>query len=67
MKANELRNMSLDELQSEQNALLKEQFNLRMQSGQGQEIRPHLVSRARRMIARIKTIIAEKAKEGSLS
>ncbi len=67
MKVNELRNMSIDELRNEQNSLLKEQFNLRMQGGQGQEVRPHLFHRGRRMIARIKTIITEKTKEGSLS
>lgn len=61
----ELRQMSISELQAEVTALLREQFNLRMQQGQGQEIRPHLIVKARKQVARIKTIITEKMKEGS--
>lgn len=64
MKTSELREKSVEELQSEMTALLKEQFNLRMQRGSGQDVKPHLFKNARRGIARIKTLINEKAASG---
>lgn len=60
MKANELRNNSLGELQSLLMELLREQFNLRMQKGTGQLAKPARMRAVRREIARIKTIMAEK-------
>lgn len=60
MKATDLRTKSVDELKGEMLALLKEQFNLRMQKGAGQAQKPHLLKRARLNIARIKTILTEK-------
>lgn len=60
MKATDLRTKSVDELKSELLALLKEQFNLRMQKGTGQALKPHLMKRVRLNIARIKTILTEK-------
>ncbi|MDR3477993.1 MAG: 50S ribosomal protein L29 [Gammaproteobacteria bacterium] len=65
MKASELRNKNAEELQSELLALLKEQFNLRMQRGLGQTPNPHLFGNVRKQIARVKTILSEK--EGSIS
>ncbi|MCW8829484.1 MAG: 50S ribosomal protein L29 [Gammaproteobacteria bacterium] len=62
MKASELKVKSVEELNSELNGLLREQFNLRMQKGSGQLSQPHRVSRVRREIARVKTILNEKAK-----
>ena len=59
MKAAELRNKSTDELKNELVALLKEQFNLRMQKGAGQATKPHLLKQVRLSIARIKTILNE--------
>jgi len=41
--------------------LRKEQFNLRMQQGAGESSKPHLFKNARRDIARIKTVLTEKA------
>ena len=38
----------------------KEQFNLRMQQGAGEMSKPHLFKNARRDIARVKTVLAEK-------
>lgn len=64
MKANELRKLSIEELRGELEASLKEQFNLRMQKGSGQEIRPHLFKNVRRNIARINTLIHAKGREG---
>ena len=61
MKANELREKTVDDLNSELVALLREQFNLRMQNGSGQLSRPHQMKDVRRNIARVKTILNEKA------
>ncbi len=60
MKATELRNKSVDELTKELLALLKEQFNLRMQRGTGQSAKSHLFKKVKASIARIKTILKEK-------
>lgn len=60
MNAKDLREKDVDALQSELEALLREQFNLRMQAGSGQDVQPHNYKRARRDIARIKTVINEK-------
>jgi large subunit ribosomal protein L29 len=62
MNANELRDKSVDELKLELDGLLREQFNLRMQKGTGQLSRPDQVKKVRRNIARIKTVMNEKAK-----
>jgi len=64
MDANELRGKSVDELNEELLALRREQFNLRMQKGTGQLSRPDQVKKVRRDIARIKTVMNEKAKAG---
>jgi large subunit ribosomal protein L29 len=61
MKANELREKSADELKGELTALYREQFNLRMQRGIGQMSQSHRFKAVRRDIARIKTILGEKA------
>ena len=60
MNASELREKSVDELETELVELRKEQFNLRMQRGSGQTVRPHIWQQARRNIARVKTVIREK-------
>jgi large subunit ribosomal protein L29 len=61
MNASDLREKSVDELNKELVSLLREQFSLRMQNGTGQLTRPHQVKAVRRNIARIKTILNEKA------
>ncbi len=60
MKATELREKSVSELEAELLGLYREQFNLRMQKGVGQLSRPDQFSKVRRNIARIKTILNEK-------
>ena len=60
MKASELREKSPDQLNEELLKLRKEQFSLRMQKASGQLGQPHMLGEARRDIARIKTILAEK-------
>ena len=63
MKAQELKTKTVEELQQELEALLKEQFNLRMQLGMKESPRANHVKNVRRNIARIKTILNEKARE----
>ena len=61
----ELREKSASELEGELTSLYREQFNLRMQAGSGQDVKPHDHKRVRREIARIKTIINEKQSAGA--
>jgi large subunit ribosomal protein L29 len=60
MNASELRNKSQAELKDELFDLLREQFNLRMQSASGQLNKGHLLRNVRRNIARVKTVMNEK-------
>jgi large subunit ribosomal protein L29 len=55
MKNQEIVKKSDAELQKEIEALLKEQFNLRMQQGTGQKVNNHRFKETRRAVARIKT------------
>ncbi|MBU2180318.1 MAG: 50S ribosomal protein L29 [Gammaproteobacteria bacterium] len=61
MKASELKAKSVEELKAELLGLLREQFNLRMQAATGQLAQTHLLKTVRRDIARVKTILTEKA------
>ncbi len=61
MKANELREKSVDDLNKELLELTREKFNLRMQTATGQMNRTHQLKNVRRSIARVKTILNEKA------
>lgn len=67
MNAQDLRSRKESELREELSGLLKEQFNLRMQRGTGQLPTPHDLRRVRRDIARVKTILNEKSKQGEAS
>lgn len=62
MKASELRNKKPDELNNELIELRRAQFSLRMQAATQQLNKPDQIQKTRRDIARVKTIIAEKAK-----
>ncbi|ABV38913.1 MULTISPECIES: 50S ribosomal protein L29 [Shewanella] len=61
MKASELTEKSVEELNAELLGLLREQFNLRMQHATGQLTQTHQLKIVRRNIARVKTIITSKA------
>jgi len=63
MKAQDLREKSVDELNSELKDLLADQFKYRMQKATGQLGQTHLLKEVRRDIARVKTIINQKAGE----
>jgi large subunit ribosomal protein L29 len=60
MKADDLRAMTIDQLDDEVLKLKKEQFNLRFQRATGQLENTSRVRQVRRDIARIKTIAAQK-------
>ena len=60
MKALELREKSVQELQDLLIEKRREQFNLRMQAGSGQPPRSNQFGEVRRDIARIKLVLAEK-------
>ena len=63
MKASELKDMDAASLNVKLTELLKEQFNLRMQKTTGQLQQTHEVRIIRRDIARVKTILTQKAGE----
>ena len=60
MKASELKEKNVEELQQTQIELLEEQFKLRMKSASGQISKTHELGKVRRNIARVKTILREK-------
>ncbi len=61
MKAAELRQMSVDELKAALATELGNQFKLRMQKSTGQLGQTHLLAQIRSNVARIKTVLNEKA------
>jgi large subunit ribosomal protein L29 len=63
MNASELKDMDAASLNVKLTELLKEQFNLRMQKTTGQLQKTHEIRNIRRDIARVKTILTQKAGE----
>ena len=63
MKASELRSKSAAELNKELNELLKAQFSMRMQLATQQLTNTSEIKNVRRDIARVRTLIGEKAKK----
>ena len=61
MKASELRDKSAEDLNKQLLALREEQFKLRMQKSTGQLGQTHLLQQNQRDIARVKTVLHEKA------
>lgn len=61
MKASELRAKNGDELHKELNELLKAQFGLRMQLATQQLSNTSQIKKVRRDIARVRTVLKEKA------
>ena len=61
MKASELRAKSVDELKTELLSLLKAQFGLRLQLATQQLAKTSELKKVRRDIARVRTILSEKA------
>jgi large subunit ribosomal protein L29 len=63
MKASELRAKSVEELNNELIELRRAQFSLRMQLATQQLNKVDQVGKVRRDIARVRTVLAEKAKQ----
>lgn len=63
MKAADLRGKSVDELNNELVELRRAQFSQRMQLATQQLNKVDQVSKVRRDIARVRTVLAEKAKQ----
>ena len=61
MNAQELRDKSPDQLRDELVSLKKEAFNLRFQQATGQLENPARLRSVRRDVARVKTVLNEKA------
>ncbi len=59
MKATELREKSVEQLNEQLLNLLRDQFNLRMQKATGQLTQSHLLSQVKRDIARVKTVLKQ--------
>ena len=60
MKAAQLREKTVEELNEELLSLLRDQFNFRMQKATGQLRQSHLLKQVKRDIARIKTVLNDK-------
>ncbi len=60
MKAKELRDLSVDELDVKLDELKEELFNLRFQLATGQLDNPMRISAVRKSIARVKTVMRER-------
>ena len=61
MKANEIRNLSVEELQKKLDGLKKDLFMLRMQHATNQLDNPVKIREVKHDIARVKTVLAELA------
>ena len=61
MKASELRDKSSEDLNKQLLTLREEQFKLRMQKSTGQLGQTHLLKQNQREIARVKTVLTQKA------
>jgi len=62
MKAAELRDKSVEELEKELLKLREEQFKNNMKMSTGQLGQSHVIKQTRRDVARIKTVLNEKSK-----
>ena len=60
MRASELRDKSIDDLNKHLLSLREEQFKLRMAKATGQLGQSHLLKQAKRDIARVKTVLQQK-------
>ena len=63
MKASELRDLSVEELEAKKIELLQSQFQMRMNKSMGQLEQTHELKQVRRDIARVNTILTQKAGE----
>jgi large subunit ribosomal protein L29 len=64
IRARELRELSIDELQQKEKDLKEEFFNLRFQRGTGQLENLMRLTHVKRDIARVKTVLRERREKG---
>jgi large subunit ribosomal protein L29 len=64
MKTSELRSLSVDELRVRERDLLDEVFHLRLRRATAQLTNPMKLRESRRTLARVKTLLAERAAQG---
>ena len=62
MKVAEFRDLAVDQLQQRAKDMDDQLFRLRIQKSMGQLEAPHKIRNARRELARIQTVLKEKAK-----
>jgi large subunit ribosomal protein L29 len=65
MSAKELRTRDAGDLRAELIKLRREQFSLRMQSASGQAVKSSDFGKVKKSIARVKTVMGEKARAGA--
>jgi large subunit ribosomal protein L29 len=65
MNAKDLRGKEPKDLQVEIIKLRREQFSLRMQAASGQTVKPSDFGKVKKNIARVKTVMSEKARAGA--
>ena len=65
MSAIDLRGKEPKDLQSELIKLRREQFSLRMQAASGQTVKSSDFGKVKKSIARVKTVMTEKARAGA--
>jgi large subunit ribosomal protein L29 len=65
MELKELRTQSAQDLNEQLLELRREQFNLRMQKGSGQQKQTHHFKRVKREIAQIKMLLGEKSSDAA--
>jgi len=63
MKMSDIRDKTVDELKASQGDLKREMFNLRFQVVTGEIQNPRRIRQARRELARLKTVVSEKARQ----
>lgn len=64
MKTSEIREMSVEDINTKIAELQSELFDLRMQKATAALEKPHRIKEIKKTIARMKTILTEKANEG---
>ncbi len=64
MKASKYRDMTTDQLDAEARDLAQQLFRLRFQKATGQVDNPQKIREIRRDVARLKTVLTEKGKQG---
>lgn len=65
MKASELRELTIDDLRQKEAELAEQMFALRLQKVTGQLDKPAKLRGVRRDLARVLTVVGEKAGEGT--